>query len=60
MLIKPGKRLKIGAEIVFGEQLSAVIEAEGDMGIRHIRFYYKGIFNEILDRAGANAASSVY
>lgn len=52
MLIKPGKRLKIGAEIVFGEQLSAVIEAEGDMGIRHIRFYYKGIFNEILDELG--------
>ncbi|QGQ95418.1 tRNA preQ1(34) S-adenosylmethionine ribosyltransferase-isomerase QueA [Paenibacillus psychroresistens] len=52
VLIRPGKKLKKGAEIVFGEQLSAVIEAEGDMGIRHIRFYYKGIFNEILDELG--------
>ncbi|CAK4845511.1 unnamed protein product [Aphanomyces euteiches] len=52
VLIKPGKRLKKGAEIVFGEQLSAIIEAEGEMGIRQIRFYYKGIFNEILDELG--------
>jgi S-adenosylmethionine:tRNA ribosyltransferase-isomerase len=52
VLIKPGKRLKKGAEIVFGEQLSAVIEAEGEMGIRQIRFYYTGIFNQILDELG--------
>jgi S-adenosylmethionine:tRNA ribosyltransferase-isomerase len=51
-LIRPGKRFKKGAEIVFGEQLSAMIEAEGDMGIRRIRFYYQGIFNEILDDLG--------
>jgi S-adenosylmethionine:tRNA ribosyltransferase-isomerase len=52
VLIRPGKRLKKGAEIVFGEQLSAVIEEEGEMGIRKIRFSYQGIFNEILDELG--------
>lgn len=52
VLIRPGKKLKTGAEIVFSEQLSAVIEAEGEMGIRRIRFTYKGIFNEILDELG--------
>jgi S-adenosylmethionine:tRNA ribosyltransferase-isomerase len=52
VLIRPGKRLKKGAEIVFGEQLRAVIEAEGEMGIRQIRFFYQGIFNEILDELG--------
>jgi S-adenosylmethionine:tRNA ribosyltransferase-isomerase len=52
VLIRPGKRLKRGAEIVFGDQLSAVIEEEGDMGIRKIRFSYHGIFNEILDKLG--------
>jgi S-adenosylmethionine:tRNA ribosyltransferase-isomerase len=68
-LIRPGKRLKKGARIVFGlktplsdsaealvqdlqPQLSAVIEAEGQMGIRTIRFSYEGIFNDILDRLG--------
>jgi S-adenosylmethionine:tRNA ribosyltransferase-isomerase len=52
VLIKPGKRLKKGAEIVFSEQLSAVIEKDGEMGIRQLRFSYKGIFNEILDELG--------
>jgi S-adenosylmethionine:tRNA ribosyltransferase-isomerase len=52
VLIRPGKRLKTGAHIVFGDQLSAVIEAEGEMGIRRIRFTYQGIFNEILNELG--------
>ncbi|MDF2720200.1 MAG: QueA [Paenibacillus sp.] len=32
--------------------LKAFIEEEGEMGIRVLRFSYKGIFNEILDRLG--------
>lgn len=32
--------------------LKAFIEEEGEMGIRVLRFTYKGIFNEILDRLG--------
>jgi S-adenosylmethionine:tRNA ribosyltransferase-isomerase len=52
VLIRPGKRLRIGAHIVFGDQLSAVIEEEGEMGIRRIRFTYEGIFNEILEKLG--------
>ncbi|MEX2461462.1 MAG: tRNA preQ1(34) S-adenosylmethionine ribosyltransferase-isomerase QueA [Paenibacillaceae bacterium] len=52
VLIRPGKKLKNGAVIVFGEQLSATIEVEGEMGIRQIRFSYQGIFNEILDELG--------
>jgi S-adenosylmethionine:tRNA ribosyltransferase-isomerase len=52
VLIRPGKRLKKGAQIVFGQQLNATIEEEGEMGIRQIRFDYEGIFNEILDDLG--------
>ncbi|WP_410772526.1 tRNA preQ1(34) S-adenosylmethionine ribosyltransferase-isomerase QueA [Fontibacillus sp. BL9] len=51
-LVKPGKKLKIGAIIVFGDELKATIESEGDMGGRVLRFAYQGIFNEILDRLG--------
>ncbi|MBP1935150.1 tRNA preQ1(34) S-adenosylmethionine ribosyltransferase-isomerase QueA [Paenibacillus sediminis] len=51
-LVKPGKKLKKGAVIVFGDELKAVIEEEGEMGARIIRFSYKGIFQEILDRLG--------
>lgn len=58
-LAKPGKRLKKGAVIHFGEQaadsepiLKAVVEEEGEMGARIVRFEYNGIFNELLDRLG--------
>ncbi|WP_435924498.1 tRNA preQ1(34) S-adenosylmethionine ribosyltransferase-isomerase QueA [Paenibacillus sp. DYY-L-2] len=51
-LVKPGKKLKTGAVIVFGDELKATIESEGDMGGRVLRFEYQGIFNEILDRLG--------
>lgn len=33
--------------------LTAVVESEGEMGTRVLRFSYKGIFNEILDRLGS-------
>ncbi|MDQ0090007.1 S-adenosylmethionine:tRNA ribosyltransferase-isomerase [Paenibacillus anaericanus] len=51
-LVKPGKKLKNGAVIIFGDELKATIEAESDMGGRILKFSYEGIFNEILDRLG--------
>jgi S-adenosylmethionine:tRNA ribosyltransferase-isomerase len=51
-LVKPGKKLKVGNVIVFSEELTAVIESEGDMGARVLVFTYQGIFQEILDRIG--------
>ncbi|KTD88234.1 tRNA preQ1(34) S-adenosylmethionine ribosyltransferase-isomerase QueA [Paenibacillus etheri] len=51
-LVKPGKKLKTGAVIIFSDELRAVIEDEADMGGRTLRFIYQGIFQEILDRLG--------
>ncbi|WP_223070474.1 tRNA preQ1(34) S-adenosylmethionine ribosyltransferase-isomerase QueA [Paenibacillus caui] len=51
-LVKPGKKLKKGSVIVFGDELKAVVEEEGEMGSRVLSFSYSGIFNEILDRLG--------
>lgn len=51
-LVKPGKKLKKGSEIVFSDELTAIIEDESDMGGRVLKFTYQGIFNEILDRLG--------
>lgn len=51
-LVKPGKKLKTGSVIVFSEELKATVESEGEMGGRVLRFAYRGIFNEILDRLG--------
>ena len=57
-LAKPGKRLKVGAEISFGDNgkgeplLTATVVAEGEMGVREVEFQYIGIFQELLDRLG--------
>lgn len=52
-LVKPGKKLRKGNVIVFGEgRLRAIVEEEGEMGARTLNFEYEGIFNEILDSLG--------
>lgn len=52
-LVKPGKKCKPGTKIVFGEGLlhATVLETVED-GNRLIRFFYEGIFEEILDKLG--------
>ncbi|GIP20811.1 tRNA preQ1(34) S-adenosylmethionine ribosyltransferase-isomerase QueA [Paenibacillus sp. J22TS3] len=52
VLVKPGKKLRTGAVIVFGDELKATIMEEGELGGRVLKFAYQGIFNEILDRLG--------
>jgi S-adenosylmethionine:tRNA ribosyltransferase-isomerase len=53
VLVKPGRKLLLGAKIEFGD---GILEAEIikilDMGNRIVKFKYNGIFNEILDKIG--------
>lgn len=52
-LAKPGKKAKIGAKISFGDGLlTAEVIDVVDEGNRIVKFYYKGIFEEILDQLG--------
>lgn len=52
-LVRPGKKLKNGARVQFGEGLlKAEIVDTVDDGNRIVRFEYDGIFEEILDRLG--------
>lgn len=52
-LVRPGRKLKPGAQVIFGEgQLTATIEAELEDGKRLVRFHYQGIFLEILEQLG--------
>lgn len=52
-LVKPGKKAKPGTKISFGDGIlvGEVLEIVEE-GNRLIRFYYDGIFEEILDRLG--------
>lgn len=52
-LVRPGRKLKPGAQVVFGGgELTATIEAEVEDGKRLVRFHYQGIFLEILEQLG--------
>ena len=52
-IVRPGNKLHIGTKVIFGEGL---LEAEildiMPGGTRKVKFYYNGIFNEILDQIG--------
>lgn len=51
-LVKPGKKLKIGSEIIFSDELMAKVVDVSEDGSRFLNFIYNGIFEEILDRLG--------
>lgn len=52
-LVRPGKKLRPGAEVVFGDgSLTAEILDVIDDGNRLVQFSYEGIFEEVLDRLG--------
>lgn len=53
VILKPGRRARKGARFVFGEGLleAEIIEEKQDGG-RIVRFFYDGIWEEILDKLG--------
>jgi S-adenosylmethionine:tRNA ribosyltransferase-isomerase len=52
-LVRPGKKLRRGARVVFGEGLlKAEIMDTVEEGNRLVHFEYEGIFEEVLDRLG--------
>lgn len=53
VLVKPGRRLPVGEKVSFGEGIleCEILEVLKD-GNRIVKFYYNGIFNEILDKIG--------
>ena len=53
VLAKPAKRLRVGAQISFGDgRLTATVVEELEHGGRIVRFGYEGIFLEVLDSLG--------
>ena len=53
VLVKPGKKARVGDEIIFGEGiLKAKVEQVIEDGKRIVCFEYEGIFEEVLDRLG--------
>lgn len=53
VILKPGRRAKPGAKFIFGggELKAEVLEVVNE-GNRLVKFYYDGVFEEVLDRLG--------
>lgn len=53
-LVRPGKRLKPGAMVSFGDGLlrCEILDTVEEIGGRRVRFHYTGVFEELLDRLG--------
>ena len=53
VMVHPGRRLKIGTKVIFGDGLlKAEILEMMEGGNRKVKFEYEGIFNEILEQIG--------
>ncbi|TCP54408.1 S-adenosylmethionine--tRNA ribosyltransferase-isomerase [Tumebacillus sp. BK434] len=53
VLVRPGKKLRVGAQVSFGDGLlTADVLDTTEEGGRIVRFSYEGMFYEILDRLG--------
>lgn len=52
-LCKPGRKMQVGSEVVFGNgELTAVVREVREDGNRVVEFRYEGIFLEVLERLG--------
>lgn len=52
VILKPGRRAKVGARFIFGDELEAEVLSIEEGGTRIVKFSYEGIFEEVLDRLG--------
>lgn len=52
VMVRPGRRLKVGTVVDFSEELSAEILEVVEGGNRIVRFDCKGVFFDVLDRIG--------
>lgn len=53
ILVRPGKKAKPGQSFIFGSELEAEVLKVKDDGNRIVKFFYDGVFEEILDRLGS-------
>lgn len=52
VLVKPGKKCRIGTFLSVSDKLSLTVKGITDSGERIVEFHYDGVFEEILDEVG--------
>ncbi len=53
VLVKPGQKCKIGTKLKICAELSLEVTGITDSGERHVKFFYNGVFEDILARVGS-------
>ena len=53
VLVKPGRKCKIGAKLKVNDELSLEVTGITETGERHVKFEYEGAFEDVLSRAGS-------
>ena len=51
-IVKPGKRLGVGTEIIFGDNLKCKVVDRLPDGGRHVKFEFEGVFEDVLNDLG--------
>ncbi len=52
VLMRPGKKGKIGAQLIVSAELSLTVKDITDSGERIVEFAYEGVFEDVLSRVG--------
>jgi S-adenosylmethionine:tRNA ribosyltransferase-isomerase len=53
VLVKPGKKCRIGSHLKIGDKLSLTVQDITPTGERVVKFSYEGVFEHILDEVGS-------
>ncbi len=53
VLVRPGKKCKIGTRLTVNSELSLEVTGITPSGERHVRFFHEGTFEDVLSRAGS-------
>ncbi len=53
VLVKPGKKARVGAKLTISNELSLeVLSTIEESGSRRVRFFYNGVFEDVISRVG--------
>lgn len=52
VLVRPGKKCRIGTRLMVSDELSLEVTGITETGERHVKFFYEGAFEDVLSRVG--------
>lgn len=52
VLVRPGKKCRVGARLTVSDELSLEVTGVTETGERHVKFFYEGAFEDVLSRVG--------